>query len=108
MPVFEVRITRAEPATKLEDVLEKDMQAIPSGRVGWICSAPMGGEVNGVVFSRVRWSIMESLNPPKYKNSGYLYAAVDNKALIRISLQDSESHWNDGAATAPLTFRKVK
>jgi len=107
VPLFEIRLTSAGPmANKLEDVMEKDLQAIPSTRLGWTCAAAMRGEINGMVFARTRWSIMESLVPMKYKKSGLLYAAVDGDTLIRISLQDSISHFGTGADAAPLTFRK--
>jgi len=109
VPVLEVRLSPAQPmGNKLEDILEKELQAIPSTRLGWSCVGATRGEVNGMVMARARWFISESLNAPKYKKSGTLYSAVDGDTLIRISDQDSMFNFNNGPDAAPLTLRKAK
>ncbi len=107
VPVLEVSLEPAPPADrKLEDVLEKDLQAIPRpGLLGWNCSAAERGDVKGLIFARARWTLWQS--PIKLKLSGYQYAAVDGDTLIRISCRDSMPTFGGAHDAAPLTFRRA-
>jgi peroxiredoxin len=106
VPVLEVVLSPAQAAEKnLDAVLEKDVGALAHPTLGWSCSAAERGEVKGLTFARVRWSIMES--PVKPKAFGFLYAAVDGDTLIRISCRDNLATFGTPQDAVPLTFRKA-
>ncbi len=105
-PVLEVVLSPAREADKkLEAVLEKDVAAVPHPTLGWSCSAAERGDVKGLTFARVRWSVQEA--PMKWNAFGYLYAAVDGDTLIRISYRDSAGTFGTPQDAVPLTLRKA-
>jgi hypothetical protein len=107
-PLLEVSLAPEAPAAKkLEDILEKDLEAIPCAnpRLGWSCPVgPERGEIKGLTFARARWTVTES---PTRKRHGYLYTAVDGDTLVRISWQDAAPSLGTPADATPLTFRKA-
>ena len=104
-PVFEVSITTAPGGQKLEDVLEKDMQAIETPRLGWSCNPAERGEIKGLIFVRTRWSIMEPFG--RLKGTGLEYVAQEGDRLIRISNRDLLPTYNGAPDGAAMTFHKA-
>jgi peroxiredoxin len=109
VPVLEVTLTPEPPPPdrKLEDILEKDLEAIPCPmpRLGWTCSGAERGEVNGLTFVRATWGVTQGA---ARRTNGYNYAAADGDTLIRISWQDSAPVMTTTPqSAAPLTFRKA-
>jgi peroxiredoxin len=106
VPVFEVALGPAPQADKkLEDVLEKELEGVAAKRLGWSCLPAERGEVKGLIFTRTRWSLMES--PVKAKGFGYVYAAVDGDKLVRMSCRDNMPTFGGAHDAAPLTLRKA-
>ena len=65
-PVFEVSITAAPPGgQKLEDVLEKDMQAIETPRLGWNCGGADRGDIKGLAFGATALASHGGVSPPE-------------------------------------------
>jgi peroxiredoxin len=108
VPVLEVTLTPEPPPPdrKLEDILEKDLEAIPcpNPRLGWSCSGAERGEVNGLTFVRATWGVTQAAR----RTNGYNYVAADGDTLIRIFWQDSAPvMYTTPQSAAPLTFRKA-
>ncbi len=105
--LLEVSLEPAPAADKkLEDVLEAAVEAVPrKGLIGWTCTAAERGELKGITFARVKWTIVSS--PFKLKTSGYEYAAVDGDTLVRISGSAAAPAGAGALDAAPLTFRRA-
>jgi peroxiredoxin len=106
-PVLEVSLEPAPPGDKkLEDVLEKDVAAVPrKGLLGWTCTAAERSELKGIIFARTKWNITDS--PGKLRMSGCQYAAVDGDTLVRIACHAGVPTGGGALDAAPLTFRRA-